>query len=206
MTHTANDLRARRTQKLLQDALIELLDERHFENITVGELAKRAMINRATFYRHYLDKYDFVEKIFEGAAHALSAAIGPPSTGLDGIDAEQSPDAWVAFFEHVAAHARLYRALLGKNGSSWFAMRMRDYTVSVMDERERLRARLPGVKRGQEAMPREVALAFTANLLISTLTWWLESESRYSPREVATWFRRFLFSGYPHALGFGATH
>lgn len=202
MTHSTSDLRARRTQKLLQDALIELLNEKHFENITVGELAERAMINRATFYRHYLDKYDLVEKIFEGAARVLSTAIGPPNAGFEGIDAEHSPDAWVAFFEHVAAHARLYRALLGKNGSSWFAMRMRDYAVSVMDERERLRARLPGVKRGQEMMPREVALVFTANLLVSTLTWWLESEASYSPHEVATWFRRFLFSGYPHALGF----
>lgn len=85
-------------------------------------------------------------------------------------------------------------------------MRIRDYAVSVMEEREQLRAHLPGVKRGQEAMPREVAIAFTANLLISALTWWLESESRYSPREVATWFRRFLFSGYPHALGFNPMH
>ncbi|QBD74844.1 TetR/AcrR family transcriptional regulator [Ktedonosporobacter rubrisoli] len=206
MANQANALRAQRTHKLLQDALVELLEEKHFEHVTVGELTRRAMLNRATFYRHYLDKYDFVEKIFEAAAHALSAAIGPPRVGLDSLDADQPPDAWVAFFEHIAEHTALYRALLGKNGSSRFVLHMRDYMIQVMNEREQLRSRLPGIKRGQEAMPRKVALAFTANLLLSTLAWWLEDEPHYSPREMATWFRRFLFSSYPQALGFGPQH
>ncbi|MBZ0292889.1 MAG: TetR/AcrR family transcriptional regulator, partial [Anaerolineae bacterium] len=51
------DLRVRRTRKLLQQALIELTVERGFSEITVGDIAERAMGNRSTFYRHYLDKY-----------------------------------------------------------------------------------------------------------------------------------------------------
>lgn len=203
MTQAENDLRVRRTQKLVQDALIELLNAQHFEKITVGDLAERAMINRSTFYRHYQDKYDLVEKIFEQAAQDLNTTMGKPALGLDQIDVEHSPEPWIAFFEHFAAHARLYRSLLGKNGSSWFMTRIREYTFNVMEERERLREHLPLRKREQETMPREVAVALAANFLISTLVWWLESESSYSPREIATWFRRFLFSGYPHALGFG---
>ena len=59
------DLRIRRTHKFLQEAMIELITEKGFEAITVGDIAERAMINRATFYRHYQDKYDLVAKIFE---------------------------------------------------------------------------------------------------------------------------------------------
>ena len=47
------DTRARFTRKLLQDTLLALLAEKRFEVITVGEIAERAMVNRATFYRHY---------------------------------------------------------------------------------------------------------------------------------------------------------
>ncbi|GHO49828.1 TetR family transcriptional regulator [Ktedonospora formicarum] len=43
-----------------------------FGAITVGDIVKRAMINRATFYRHYQDKYYLVVKIFEEAANHLS--------------------------------------------------------------------------------------------------------------------------------------
>jgi pimeloyl-ACP methyl ester carboxylesterase len=54
------DLRIRRTHHFLQEAMIELITEKGFEAITVGDIAERAMINRATFYRHYQDKYDKV--------------------------------------------------------------------------------------------------------------------------------------------------
>lgn len=54
------DPRVRRTRKLLHDALRSLLNERPFSAITVQDIAERATVNRATFYSHYLDKYDLV--------------------------------------------------------------------------------------------------------------------------------------------------
>src|SRR5215472_13091968 len=59
------DLRVWRTRKLVQAAFIGLVEERGFAAITVRDIAQRAMINRATFYRHYQDKYDLVEQIFQ---------------------------------------------------------------------------------------------------------------------------------------------
>src|SRR2546429_5832734 len=60
MTQPASNLRVRRTQKLLREALIELTEERGFEALTIGELTSRAMVSRAAFYRTYQDKYDLV--------------------------------------------------------------------------------------------------------------------------------------------------
>ena len=67
MTQPASNLRVRRTQKLLREALIDLIEERGFDALTIGELTSRAMISRAAFYRNYQDKYDLVEQIFEEA-------------------------------------------------------------------------------------------------------------------------------------------
>ena len=53
MTQSLPNLRVRRTQKLLREALIVLIEERGFEAITVGELTERAMVSRAAFYRNY---------------------------------------------------------------------------------------------------------------------------------------------------------
>ena len=50
------DLRVRRTRKLLQQALIEGTVEKGFAALTVRDITGRAMVNRSTFYRHYLDK------------------------------------------------------------------------------------------------------------------------------------------------------
>ncbi|MBO7196809.1 MAG: TetR/AcrR family transcriptional regulator [Clostridia bacterium] len=57
---TKEDLRVRRTKKALFDAFMQLLCEKPFDEITVNELCDVAGIRRATFYKHYSDKYDFL--------------------------------------------------------------------------------------------------------------------------------------------------
>ena len=53
------DLRIIKTHKALLEAFMELLEEKLFEDITVHELCERAMVRRATFYKHFADKYEF---------------------------------------------------------------------------------------------------------------------------------------------------
>ena len=50
------DPRARRTRQLLVDAFRELMRDRSYGRITVGDIAVRATVNRATFYLHFRDK------------------------------------------------------------------------------------------------------------------------------------------------------
>jgi AcrR family transcriptional regulator len=76
MTRQVSNLRVRRTQKLLREALVELIEERGFDALTIGELTERAMVSRAAFYRNYRDKYDLVEQIFAEAMSALLNAVG----------------------------------------------------------------------------------------------------------------------------------
>src|SRR6266545_2878599 len=67
------DLRVRRTRKLLTQALIELTIEKGFAALTVQDIADRAMVNRATFYRHYLDKHDLLDR-YMNEVYELTAA------------------------------------------------------------------------------------------------------------------------------------
>ncbi len=49
------------TASLMAEALIELLDKKDFEYITVKELCKKAGVNRSTFYLHYENMNDLLE-------------------------------------------------------------------------------------------------------------------------------------------------
>src|SRR5579884_3392898 len=131
MTQQAGNLRVRRTQKLLREALIELIEERGFETLTIGEITERAMVSRAAFYRNYQDKYDLVEQIFAEAMATLFAAIGE-------LGEEHPADVWVRFFEHIAEYHQLYRALLGSKGSPWFVRKMREALADLIIARGRL--------------------------------------------------------------------
>ena len=197
------DLRIRRTHKFLQEAMIELITEQGFDAITVGDIAERAMINRATFYRHYQDKYDLVAKIFEETMNELVENMKPLDKDTSQSEKKNLPEIWIQFFEHVAEHARLYRAMLGKNGSSWFAARMREHIIKIMLEQERQwKLQIEPSHQIDPAMPPELPGMQLSHVLIGTIVWWLESEKNYTPRQMATWFHRFAFYGYLSALGY----
>lgn len=59
------DKRVVRTKAQFRQALIDLLDQRRFEQITVKALCDQAGITRITFYAHYKDKYELAEDIFQ---------------------------------------------------------------------------------------------------------------------------------------------
>ena len=48
-----NDARVRYTQKVLKDSLLQLLEKKPINKITVKEVCELAELNRATFYAHY---------------------------------------------------------------------------------------------------------------------------------------------------------
>lgn len=56
-----SDLRVRKTQKALSDAIFSLLNRRNFNNITVHDLCSEALVSRATFYSHFRDKYGLLD-------------------------------------------------------------------------------------------------------------------------------------------------
>ncbi|HLY27292.1 MAG TPA: TetR family transcriptional regulator [Aggregatilineales bacterium] len=75
------DLRVRRTHVLLRKALWELMTEQEFQSITVQDIADHAMINRATFYDHFMDKYALLDyAIREQFKETLGAKLPEGST------------------------------------------------------------------------------------------------------------------------------
>lgn len=174
MTQPVANLRVRRTQKLLREALIDLIEERGFDALTVGEITERAMVSRAAFYRNYQDKYDLVEQIFSEAMQALVKAVSKPET-------VHSMETWVRFFEHISEYDRLYRALLGRKGSPWFVLKMRAALIDLLKEFERFSP------AGRPVYP--AAYGFIPDLLaamtMEAIIWWLEHGKPYPPQDMA---------------------
>ena len=59
------DARVRYTRMVIEESFLELLQQKSAAKITVTELCQKAEINRATFYKHYLDIPDLLEKLEE---------------------------------------------------------------------------------------------------------------------------------------------
>lgn len=59
------DARVKYTKMVLKKALLELMQHKPVNKITVKEICERAELNRATFYAHYSDCFDLLESIEE---------------------------------------------------------------------------------------------------------------------------------------------
>jgi AcrR family transcriptional regulator len=175
-----DNLRVRRTRKLLRDALMELTEERGFDRLTVGAITERAMVSRAAFYRNYRDKFDLVEQIFDDAMDALLGTVA------DGGAEAPAAERWVAFFEHIDQYHRFYGALLGAKGSPWFAARMRA-SLTDMVKRHLPVPEAPSVppRPGTPSPPDGLAATVLGSLFTQSIVWWLEQGRPSPPRTIA---------------------
>jgi AcrR family transcriptional regulator len=174
------NVRVRRTRALLRQALVELIEDRGFDRVTVGGLTSRAMISRAAFYRNYRDKYDLVEQIFDEAMAEMTADE----------DGTRSPGQRFAdFLGHIDTYHRLYGALLGRKGSSWFADRMRKALAAMSSEH------LPG-RNADGLVPSVVSAMFVQSIL-----WWLEHDRPCPPEEIASQSSRLIRAVIQTAAG-----
>ncbi len=65
------DPRILRTRKLITDSFQALMAEKDFQSISVRNITDRATVNRATFYAHFVDKYDLFDYVIAYSFHEL---------------------------------------------------------------------------------------------------------------------------------------
>jgi AcrR family transcriptional regulator len=89
VSEDSRDPRVRRTQQLLQQAFLDLLMQNSFEAITVKDITQRAMVNRATFYAHFDDKYALLDETIRAIFQRMLHARLPPMAVTSRADLEQ---------------------------------------------------------------------------------------------------------------------
>ncbi len=185
MSQNQEDLRVRRTQKLLQKALLEATSDKGFVHVTVRDITERAMVNRATFYRHYQDKYDLLAHYMKELSELIDSNDEENSFA---DQAEQSPDApppgLVSLLRHMQAHADFYRVMLGNQGDpSFCAQSFRGYIEQGF--RNMLSSQAP--QANPERPPVELTVNYLLHAGIGAIVWWLENEQPCSPEQMAVW-------------------
>ena len=100
--------RVRMTRSLIHEALLELLETKPLEKITVTDICAAADVNRSTFYAHYTDVSQLLLEIENDVLDHLPRIPelpGPKSTA-------HLPAILESFFEYVCRNKRLFRILI----------------------------------------------------------------------------------------------
>ncbi|HEX5118409.1 MAG TPA: TetR/AcrR family transcriptional regulator [Pseudonocardiaceae bacterium] len=170
----STDPRVIRTRSALRQALLGLVRERELTEVTMGDVAERAMVNRATIYLHYRDRDTLLVDAMEDAVGGIVADVARcVADATQGPPTDAVPGHLIRLFSHVGDNRALYARLLGPDGSAGFAARLRELCT------EAWRIDLPG---------RTVAGEFLAGALVGVVVGWVSRPDPCPAQEIADEF------------------
>jgi AcrR family transcriptional regulator len=179
------DVRVRRTRDALGDALIALMQERPFDDITVQDILDRAQIGRSTFYAHYRDKDDLFLSDVEDFLESMSNLL------LRRREASNRIVPVRELLTHFAEMRPLLTALTEADKMCDFLELGHGYFARAIDSRL---ADLPGTRTMPLNQRAAMSQAF-AGAFLSLATWWMTQPSPAPPEEVDDLFHKMVWSG-----------
>ncbi len=179
------DRRVKKTKKQLRLALMDLMSEKAQKNISVRELAERADINRGTFYIHYKDVSDLLQRLEDEMAQRLSEMCCHHATNTEISSYPFLTDLYV----FVLDNADLCRVLLGPNGD--IAYRQRICHILHDDFLYGFLSRF--YPNDQERLEHFCAFIVSGNLNLA-LTW-LNNGAKETPGEMAQLAGKIIMNG-----------
>jgi AcrR family transcriptional regulator len=188
------DRRKPRTRRLLRDALLDLILEKGYDQVTVQDIADRANLGRATFYLHFVDKEDLLMRSLREIFDDLKARFDVPPAQAMPLDMPLR----AVPFQHAGEYRDVYRViLLSEQGTAAVLNGIRDYLAESIQERIEAAQGTSGEAR----MPVEVVAHYLAGGLLSMISWWLRQETPYSAEMMADLFQQLALPSLMSIFG-----
>lgn len=184
------DPRVARSTWQLGDALVQLMLEREFPDITIEDILRRAGVSRSTFYAHYRNKNDVLyssyERMFGAMEHLLTASPSGATRGLRVVPVAE-------FCQHVGNAGDLITALQqsGHMDDMWD---LACGFVAAMIER-----RIAPKEGVAPAVPPSLIARMLAGAFLEMVRWWLERKSNTTPQQLDDTFHEIAWTSIARA-------
>lgn len=165
------DNRVRYTRMMIEQSFLELLAEKPAGKVTVTELCQRAQINRATFYKHYLDIADLLEKMEESLFDQIRAVFDTDNLKIQ--------DFLVKMMYYTRENYARFMALGGDNGDP--NLMAKTFMVCYEKGYPLMSSNIRTLSREEK----EMLFAFMSHGAGAILTLWIKNGMKESPEEVA---------------------
>ena len=187
------DIRSQRTKQVISESFLELLKEKPVSRITVTEICSMASINRATFYKHYLDVPDLQgsleNEILSDFTSFLQNCRFSGNVNYKTVLVEM-----LTYLQQYGS--RFYLLCSGNAGSELPAKAFRlinDFAFPIM------RQKLPTWEEEKAKLLYQFLTHGCGALLVS----WLREEDRLSVGEIAEFIMRISGAAVQSVSGFG---
>ena len=177
------DRRQKKTRQAIFAAFTQLLSQKDFGNITVGEIIAVADVGRATFYAHFETKdyllKAFCEELFCHLFDAESAEQGHRHI----FHCDCSDSAFLHLFRHLQQNDNNILLLLSSKNNELFLKYFKHNLEDLVQ------AHLPlFASRKSDCVPDSFWIQHITATFTQTLTWWLHNGMRETPEEICQYF------------------
>lgn len=155
-----------KSQEAIKKAVIELMSEKDFDDITMQEISDRANVNRKTIYLHYKDKYDLLDKLIEEHIHELRVICYPQSP---------SDEVNITWFEYFEKNKAFFTAFLASKGAPFFRSRLLEFVI------EDIRNGWEMIEGKKNGLNEDIMVHFFAPAYVGLLEWWVSNGMPYPP-------------------------
>ena len=162
------------TKEDIKEALIQLLSEEKFENISISKLCKRAGINRGTFYLHYEDKYQMIDSLKSDILSQLYSFFEE--------EGEYSKRFMIAKFYVLRANERLINALTRSHYID-FRGAIREFITSIILS-EKQEAATQRFLEENFHIPQKYALEIFLSSVEGIISLWIAGGAQEEPEEI----------------------
>ncbi len=170
------DRRVRKTKRQLQSGLIQLLQEKSIQKITVRELSDLVDINRGTFYLHYKDVFDMLDQIENKLAEDFLEILNHYPSLI--VKSNLLP-LLVEVFSYIASNEGMMRVVFLKSSDDLFLDRLKNIAKE--------RVFYDWQRRHLANASNEIEYFFSYFLsgCIGLITQWLETGIKETPEQLA---------------------
>lgn len=184
MADEKKDLRYSRTEKLLREAFWELLSTKPIEKITIRDLTERAAVNRCTFYHHYQDIYDLLERVED---EMLKEVLELMRAFHPNREEDVSRQYFECFCQYIYEN-RIFYSVLMNGQESRFIKKMLRMIAQYM-------AGLSGKDYESDKSAREYAVAYSIGGVLGVLHKWMKTDFYEPPQTIAGYISSVFFYG-----------
>lgn len=172
----------RKTKQLIQQSFIELLEQKPFDNITVGDISKVGGINRGTFYLHFLDKYDLLDKIEQQLFQDLGNHIDELQSNYSATQNFEKHQEQLAasLFSSIQIQAPLLKIFLSHHGRAGFHFRFRD----AFSQKVRVNLEQNEAIQSKFNFSLDYFLAFITSAFLGLVEQWVQNGLDKTPEEM----------------------
>lgn len=192
-----DDLRVKRTRKLITQAFFALLRKKKFEKISIQEIADYAMINRATFYAHYADKQNLYDSLIDDFLIDFVSVLDEtnPIEG-NNVHVKDIETMLTRFYDFVRENPEITQIIIDKSQDEALITRF----LNILNERyvelfAKLEVREQGVK-----VPNDFVVSYITAILVGTLKWWTTNETMKA-KDFAHLIIKLISNGHLTVLG-----